>query len=297
MKILMTGANGFLGKYIYEYFSKDSENNLYRLGRGNFVEYKSDLAESVANIHDKFNLVIHVAGKAHSIPQDKSAANIFFKVNHIGTINLLEALSQNPPNTLVFISSVSVYGLEEGICINEESPLDAKDSYGKSKILAEQGVIEWANKHGVNYIILRLPLLIGKDAPGNLGAMINGIKKGYYFNINGGKAKRSMLLAEDVPKAIVHLLGNSGVFNLTDGYDPSYAEISNLIGAQLGKKVYSLPFFVCKLIALVGDIIPIIPLNSRKLKKLNKSLTFDSSIVRNKHGFIANRVLQNFKIN
>jgi len=293
----MTGSTGFLGKHIYDFFLKNDKCALHRLGRNNSAEYKIDLTDGHFTIDCKYNIVIHCAGKAHFVPKNTIESNLFLNVNHIGTLNLLSALSNNPPDTFVFISSVSVYGLDEGINIKETAPLLASDPYGKSKILAEQSVIEWALKHKVNYLILRLPLLVGKDAPGNLGAMINSIKKGYYFNINGGKAKRSMLLVEDVPKAIKHLLGNSGIFNITDGCDPSYREMSSLIGTQVGREIYSLPLFLCKLLAVVGDIMSIIPFNSYKLKKLNQSLTFDSNIIRSKYGFIPQKVIENFKIN
>ena len=66
---------------------------------------------------------------------------------------------------------------------SENSDLLAKDPYGRSKIEAEAMIIEWAQKHAVKFLILRLPLIAGINPPGNLGSMINGIKKGFYFNI------------------------------------------------------------------------------------------------------------------
>lgn len=293
MNLLITGAHGFLGKCLVRYFSSSDKYSIKTLGKNEENDLVVDLSKQSFELHEHYDVVIHAAGKAHVVPTTLDDGNEFFKVNHLGTTHLLEALEKNKPSIFVFISTVAVYGVDQGSHITETAPLLAKDPYGKSKILAELAVIDWAEKQGVRYLILRLPLLVGDGAPGNLQAMINGIRKGYYFNVDGGKAKRSMLLVKDVPRAIEHLITQQGIYNLTDGYDPSYTEISTMIGAQVGKKVYSLPFFLCKILAHVGDIFPFFPLNSKKLKKLTQSLTFSSNAVTKEHGFLPGKVLNN----
>ena len=83
------------------------------------------------------------------------------------------------PKALVFISTVAVYGCEFGDLITEEHPLNGDTPYAKSKIMAEEYLSEWCKKHGVSLGILRPSLLAGKNAPGNLGAMVNGVRKGF----------------------------------------------------------------------------------------------------------------------
>ena len=93
------------------------------------------------------------------------------------------------PGLFVFISSVSVYGLEFGTGIDEANPLLAKDAYGKSKIAAEQLITSWGIKTAVPVVILRLPLVAGPNPPGNLGDMIKAIQAGYYFRIGFPKKR------------------------------------------------------------------------------------------------------------
>ena len=202
------------------------------------------------------------------------------------------------PKSFIFISSVSVYGRETGNNIDEDAPLLAKDPYGLSKIQAENFVLGWCKQHNVVCTILRLPLLVGANPPGNLGAMINGIRNGYYFNIAGGKAKKSMVLADDVAKSIIKVAEIGGIYNLTDGYHPSFSEISNNFSFQLGKKKpNSLPMWLANLIAKFGDIIGNkAPLNTHKLKKITSDLTFDDSKARMAFGWNPSPVVDFFKI-
>ena len=72
------------------------------------------------------------------------------------------------------------YGCEYGELIDENHPLDGDSPYAKSKIMAEEYLTKWCLDHQVRLGILRPSLLAGKNAPGNLGAMVNGVKKGFY---------------------------------------------------------------------------------------------------------------------
>ncbi|CAM3021553.1 NAD-dependent epimerase/dehydratase family protein [Flavobacterium succinicans] len=194
--VLLTGVTGFLGKSLLDCLS--GSFTIYGLSRSG-RDYQCALEEDIPVFNQKFDLVIHAAGKAHSIPKTKEEKKEFYDINVVGTQNLLMGLEvSGVPKQLVFISSVSVYGKDQGVNIKEDSSLAAKEAYGLSKIEAEVMVMEWCEKHSVVCTVLRLPLLVGVNPPGNLGAMIKGISKGYYFNIGGGKAKKSMVLVEDV---------------------------------------------------------------------------------------------------
>lgn len=296
MEILITGAKGFLGEHIVR--SLVNDNTIKCLSR-TYGDFKVSLENEIPNFDQKFDIVIHAAGKAHSVPKTAIEKQSFFDVNVKGTENLLKGLEATGfPKQFVFISSVSVYGLISGNLINEETPLTAEDPYGNSKILAEKLIEDWCKKNNIVCTILRLPLLIGKNPPGNLGAMIAGIKKGYYSNIAGGNAKKSMVLAEDVSKVLLKVAAIGGVYNLTDGYHPNFYEMSHLINKQLGKgKVKNIPFWVAKFFAFFGDIIGSrFPINSDKLHKLNATLTFDDSKARQEFGWSPQSVLTGFKI-
>jgi nucleoside-diphosphate-sugar epimerase len=297
MRILLTGAHGFLGRHVMDYFQ--GHHIVDTLGRSNTCHYKCNLAHEVPALNEKFDLVIHAAGKAHLVPRNPVEEEDFFKVNYRGTINLLKAFKGQPLQAFIFISTVAVYGLNEGHNISESTSLLATDPYGHSKIKAEELVQEWCAKNKVVCTILRLPLVVGANPPGNLSALIRGIKKGYYFNIDGGKAKKSMVLAEDVAKFVLKAAEVGGIFNLTDGYHPSFAELSNHISIQLGKgKPMNMPIWLAKIIAKFGDLLGIkAPLNNNKLKKITSDLTFDDSKAREAFGWNPTPVLKGFKLN
>lgn len=192
----------------------------------------------------------------------------------------MQGLETKIPKQFVFISSVSVYGLEYGINIDEYSLLNAKDPYGLSKIQAEQMVLDWCQNNKVVCTILRLPLLVGINPPGNLGAMLNAIKKGYYFNVGGGKAKKSMVLAEDVARFIPFIAPIGGIYNLTDGEHPTFSSLSKAIAKNPPP---NLPLILAKIVGTIGDLLGSkAPLNSIKIKKITSDLTFDDSKARKK---------------
>ena len=292
--ILLTGSNGFLGKYLIQNLPPMSVKTLNRSNS----DYEVDLSVNTPCFKGKFETVIHNAGKAHIIPKSKEEIASFYNVNVIGTKSLLNGLSKFPPKRFVFISSVSVYGLTQGENINETSPLIARDPYGRSKIDTEDIIKKWCLENNVIYTILRLPLVAGPNPPGNLGSMINGIKNGYYFNISGGNSQKSMVLASDVAKFVLKAAEVGGVYNLTDGYHPNFNELSRYIVSQIGKKfVPNLPLFVAKILANIGDILGSkFPINSNKLNKITSTLTFDDSKARKAFGWNPTPVLKGFNI-
>ena len=124
--------------------------------------------------------------------------------------------------------------------------------------------------------------------------MINAIRKGYYFNIDNGKAKKSMVLTEDVAKFIPIIAPIGGIYNLTDGVHPSFYQASSAVAKN---RIANLPLPIAKIVAKFGDLLGNkAPLNSLKLKKITSDLTFDESKAR-KMGWNPQPVLEYLRIN
>jgi nucleoside-diphosphate-sugar epimerase len=302
-RCLLTGGTGFLGTMIYDaLFSKGWE--VTRLGRSAANEIRHDITRGVKQFDRKFDLVVHAGGKAHSIPRTTQEIREFFNVNVKGTSHLLQGLQAAGllPDALVFISSVSVYGLKQGINITEDHPLSSRDPYGISKVKAESVLLSWCEKNKVSLTILRLPLIAGPNPPGNLGAMIRGIQKGYYVNIAGGTARKSMVMASDVAAIIPTAANHPGIYHLTDGHHPSIKELSDCIAAQLGVRPprnISLP--IARALGRVGDAINLLfpgkaPISTRTIAKLTASLTFDDATARKTLGWNPHRVIDAFTL-
>jgi nucleoside-diphosphate-sugar epimerase len=292
MKMLLTGATGFLGKIVLDNLK---EFDIISLGR-------KECDINVDFVYNQFvapqvDVVLHSAGKAHVIPKTKDQEEDFFKVNVNGTKNLLISLEKNLPKYFIFISTVAVYGRSSGSLIKENSCLSAMDPYGKSKIEAEFLIQEWCSINNVVLCIFRLPLIAGTNPPGNLGSMIKAIKKGFFFNISKKDAKKSIVSAYDLVKIIPTAMKMGGIYNLTDGNHPSINDLSLFISYQLGKqKPIIIPYFLALVLARFGDLFKNrFPFNSVVFMKLTSTLTFDDSLARNKLNWRPTPIDKNFK--
>jgi nucleoside-diphosphate-sugar epimerase len=295
MKILLTGASGYLGRYINN--ALKIEHEIFTIGRKQ-ASIICDLQNDIPAL-PVVDIVIHAAGKAHIVPKTAIQKQEMFDVNVRGTKNLLQGLEKNNklPASFVFISSVSVYGLSSGEMISETHPLEAKDSYGLSKIEAEKEIEAWCKKYDILCTILRLPLIAGNNPPGNLQSIINGISKKYYFNVNYGVARKSMVLAVDVGNIILKAASIGGIYNLTDGYHPSFFELCKLIARDLNKPMpKSIPLSIATVLGFIGDRLKVNTFNSDRVKKMTLDLTFDDSKARRVLNWGPTCVLEGFSI-
>jgi nucleoside-diphosphate-sugar epimerase len=125
-----------------------------------------------------------------------------------------------------------------------------------------------------------------------LGAMERAVKGRYYFQIGKGEAKRSMVHAKQLAEFVPTLIGKSGIYNLTDGYHPTYAEVAERFGKLYNRRILSLPEGIIKPIAKFGDLLPNFPLNSYRLSKLSQSLTFCDQKARRELGWKGSNALE-----
>lgn len=296
--LIFTGASGFLGYNILPFLHKEYKT-VHTMGLGQEDDIKINLAKEVPPINTHYDIVLHACGKAHVVPRTPEEEKVFYDVNYEGTRNLCAALEKaGVPKALVFISTVAVYGCESGELISEDHPLNGDTPYAKSKIMAEEFLTKWCSDHGVVLGILRPSLLAGKNAPGNLGAMVNGIRKGFYLNIAGGKVCKSVLMAEDIARLLPLLIEKGGVYNVCDTNQPTFGEISASVAKQLGKrKPISIPYWMAWCMAKVGDLLGSkAPINSYKLSKMTESLTFSNEKARRELGWEPLDVLKNYTI-
>jgi GlcNAc-P-P-Und epimerase len=296
-KLLYTGASGFLGINTLPILKE--RYTIKTIGLTDNDDYKLNLATDVPTLNERYEIVLHAAGKAHFVPKTESEKKVFFDVNLQGTKNLCSALEKSGlPKSFIFISTVAVYGLEFGEGISEDSPLNGTSAYALSKIQAENYLIAWCKEHSVVLSILRPSLIAGPNPPGNLGAMINGIKSGRYLSISGGRARKSVLMVQDIAILVPLLIEKGGIYNVCDSEHPSFRDLETLITNQLYKsKPISIPSVLAKCIALVGDLFGTkAPINSDKLEKITKSLTFSNEKAKRELGWNPLRVTDYFRI-
>jgi len=295
--MLFTGASGFIGNNIKPILSLSYD--IKTLGMASTDDYFLNLGNEVPDLKEKFDIILHAAGKAHTVPKTKEENKVFFDINFQGTKNLCLALEKTGvPSSFIFLSTVAVYGLEFGDYINEDYPLNGDTPYALSKIKAEDYLIDWCRVNGVLLSIIRPSLIAGPNPPGNLGKMINGIKTGLYLSISGGKARKSVLMVQDIANLIPLLAKKGGIYNVCDTEQPTFRDLEILISKQLGKpNPISIPIWIAKYLAKIGDFVGSkSPICTSKFDKITKSLTFSNEKIRLALDWEPINVLHNFKI-
>lgn len=296
-KLLFTGGTGFLGRNIKPLLDKQYEVTTIGIMDADMI--KANFVTDIPELPERYDIVLHAAGKAHIYPKTDAERRSFYDVNLTGTIHLCEALEKvGVPKAFVFISTLNVYGDEPGNMNTEDDrPLIGSSPYADSKIKAEQFLAEWCKKHNVILGILRPSLLAGKNAPGNLGAMIRGIKTGAYLSIAHGKARKSILMVDDIANLVPLVAMKGGIYNVCDDHNPSFDELETTIAKQLGKhKPISIPYWAAKCLALVGDVFSFFPINSSRLKKIVTSDIWSNEKAKRELGWKPMDVLENYKI-
>lgn len=131
-KILFTGASGFLGNNILPLLKERYE--VKTMGLEENCDYQVNIATSIPEIDAYFDIVLHAAGKAHIVPRTETEIEAFYDVNLKGTKHLCAALERcGVPKSVIFISTVAVYGCDTGEDITEEHPLNGNTPYADSK--------------------------------------------------------------------------------------------------------------------------------------------------------------------
>ena len=207
-KIVVTGANGFLGRTILSQLQASGisvrATDLGAAGTASNIVYrKADItrAEELIPVLENATTVIHVAGLAHIFSPDANSVEKFRQINEIGTANVAAAAAAAGVGHLILISSVSVYGPYTQGMYDENSPCNPVGPYALSKYNAELRAIEVAQASGMALTILRLATLYGEGDPGNVGRLMRTMDRGYFLWIGDGSNRKSLLYKGDAALA------------------------------------------------------------------------------------------------
>lgn len=296
-KLLMTGTTGFVGKNVLPLLR--AQYDVTTCGRSSENIIRADLAKEIPVLSGDFDIVLHAAGKAHTTPRTGEEIKEYDDVNYQGTVNLCFALDKyGLPETIIFLSSAAVYGCNQGENVDETHELNPMSPYAVSKMKAEDYLIEWCSQYDVRLVILRPSLIAGPNPPGNLGSMIKGIATGRYLSIADGKARKSVLMVEDIARLVPLLEQKGGIYNVCSDDQPTFRELEAAICKQLGRKLpMNLPLWGAKCMAVIGDMLgKKAPFNSNKLIKMTESLTFSNMKAKKELGWEPLSVIENFRI-
>ena len=271
MKILITGASGFIGSFIVEEalkrgfetwaaIRKSSSKEWLQDERIRFIELNlSSKAQLVEQLRGQdFDYVVHAAGVTKCLNKAD-----FHRINTEGTKNLVEALIEveMPLKRFVFVSSLSIFG-----AIKEQQPYEAiresdtpqpNTEYGRSKLAAEQYL---EKKKGLPYIILR-PTGVYGPREKDYFIMAKSIQQHSDFAVGYKRQDITFVYVKDVVQAVFLALekGEDGrKYFLSDGEVYQSATFSNLIHEALGRPWWiriTAPVWVLRIVTFFGEYI------------------------------------------
>ena len=262
-KILITGANGMVGSGVVREFINKYDLVLVDPFINRLEQYKrkariirKDLTEvdEWQKELDGVYCVVHLAAAVHWVPKTKEEKQKFIQINAKGTRVLYDVCARHGVERFLFFSTNDVYEPSDRL-ITEETPVNPRDIYGKSKLLAEQYLLEESRKNKTSICIFRPASIYGENDKGSMKSLISFCKKGIVPMIGNGNNKKALLYLKDIIQAIEKYIEskdsfNGEIFNISSG-DFEYKEIIDTI-CNIFKfkpiRIY-IPAWFCKNIA------------------------------------------------
>ena len=228
-KILITGANSYIGTS-FERYIKENYPNDYVIDTVDMID--GTWREKSFSGYDS---VFHVAGIAHQ-KETRENAPLYYKVNRDLAVETAEKAKAEGVKEFIFLSSMSVYGMDTGVITKETVP-NPKSNYGKSKLQAEEGINILADDR-FKVCIVRPPMVYGKNCKGNFQTVVKIVKKSPVFPRI--KNERSMIYIDNLSSFIKMCVDQ----NLSGLYFPQNREyvrtmdMARIIATRIGKKQY-----------------------------------------------------------
>lgn len=292
-KLLVTGANGFVGAALKKVLIKKYETVTLCARSSNVVakdEFK--LSPPLSAISDWTDLlrgkdvVVHLAGRAH-VMKDISSNPMkeFYEVNVEGTLNLARQAMDSGVKRFIFISSIGVNGSRTTAQpFTESSVPHPHADYAVSKFEAEKKLRELIKKDDMELVIIRPPLVYAAHAPGNFYRLLNLVSKKLPLPFSSVKNIRSMVALENLVSfieiCVEHPAAANQVFLVSDGEEVSTSQIILYLAEGMGYEAKLLPIPV-KLMRLSANMVG----KKGVFDQLCESLVIDSSKARNLLGW------------
>tara|TARA_B100002003_G_scaffold210813_1_gene206880 strand:+ start:27846 stop:28796 length:951 start_codon:yes stop_codon:yes gene_type:complete len=251
MKILLTGATGFIGQALMRVLVQEAHQVIaVARSKGRIEDWGSTgveiYIEPDINARTDWRLplmqadvVIHCAALAHGKPGDIRSTNVE------GTLNLARQAADAGVSRFIFISSIGVNGRSNSRPFTESDPPRPEEPYAQSKWDAEQGLWEVQQETGLEIVIIRPPLVYGPQAPGNFGTLVRLVEKGIPLPLGSIRNKRTLLALDNLVDLIRvcadHPAAANQVFLAGDGSDLSTTELLRGVANALGRPSRLIP--------------------------------------------------------
>lgn len=267
MRVLITGASGFVGKAVTAEFINNNLN-VSTVGREDFFKSQnidffkiSDLRQHIdwSPMLDGIDVVVHLAAHVHQM--NEVDQNLHFSINHEATVRLAKAAERAGVKRFVYLSTIKVNGENTQNCQKfyaDDVFCNTEDPYALSKYMAEADLKKICHQSSMQYVIIRPPLIYGPGVKGNLLNFIKILKKRIPLPFGSINNSRSLVSLENISNFIyvcaVHRLAANQIFLVSDGRDVSTKEMVTSIRYYLNippllipmpKNILNFFFFIC----------------------------------------------------
>jgi nucleoside-diphosphate-sugar epimerase len=191
------------------------------------------------------HVVIHVAAVAHMLSSDNEVLALYESVNFEGTRNLALQAAKAGVKRFVFLSSIGVNGNTSSVPFRYTDGVNPQEPYAASKWHAEESLKEVCSSEGMEFVILRPPLVYGPNAPGNFGSLTGWIERGLPLPLGAVHNKRSLVALDNLGDLIITCIDHPGAANQTflvsDGEDLSTTQLLQGVSEAMGKPSRLIP--------------------------------------------------------
>lgn len=294
MKILVTGASGFVGSALCR-AQRPAGSALYAVVRSPVqaqtlpadviavvVDDLTDLAQR-QDLLDEIDCIIHLAARVH-VMRDRSADPLaaFRAVNTDATVALATAAAKSGVRRFIYLSSVKVNGEGQPNCpapevktYSESSQPAPCDPYGRSKWEAEYQLQQVMAATGLEVVIIRPPLVYGPQVKANFLQLMRLVQRGVPLPFGRVENARSLVfignLVDAILTCVTHPQAAGHTFFVSDGVDLSTPDLIRRLAQALGCSARLLPVSANSL-KLAGQLTG----KSATMARLLGSLTVDS---------------------
>lgn len=247
MKVLITGATGFIGSALHK---KLDQHTVRLTARRNILDDSvdfikknicstSDFSECLADI----DVVIHTAARVHQMnEQSTDPLREFMETNCNATIELARQAVDAGVKRFVFISSIKVNGeeSEEGLPFRYDDDRNILGPYAQSKALAEKGLFKLAHETGLEVVIIRPPLVYGPGVKANFDSLMKLTLKNLPLPLGAIKNKRSYVALDNlldlIRVCVDHPKAGNQIFLVSDDYDVSTTQLIEIMANAFGNR-------------------------------------------------------------
>jgi len=268
MKLLVTGASGFIGRALCARMSEAGDVELTGTVRSSNYAGAPDGAITTRELGpdtrwhdllDSIDVVVHTAARVHVMHGPDSLAE-YRRVNVDGTLNLARQAANCGVQRFVFLSSVKANGdnTQRGHAFCADDQPAPADAYGKSKYEAEVELSRLTKEHDMEVVTIRPPLVYGPGVKANFLALMRWVHKGYPLPFARVHNVRSLIALDNLVDLIrtccVHPRAANETFMAADEEDISTAELITRLGIALNRpaRLFAVPRNLLLALATIG---------------------------------------------